>query len=1407
VGVATAETLRQSMRSRDFLRLRRVEEVMARQMVTATAQETVISLVQRMVERRVSCVVIVEAGAGEGQRPIGIVTERDVVQMRNLELNLERLTAAAVMSTPLEWITPEQSLWDIQQAMERLRVRRLVVVEQDCLVGIVTQTSILNALDPVEMYHTIELLQAELDQLKHERLAMLSQQNADLQDQVLFAEQRFQAIFNNTFQFIGLMTPDGTLIEANQAALDFGGVTRDQVLHRPVWETYWWTISPETQEQVRQATAQAAQGEFVRYEVDVLGARGRIVTIDFSLRPLRDEHGNVVLLLPEGRDITELKQTQQALEFQVKFDRLVASLSNQFIQITPETLDEAITAALRSIGEFTQVDTCYIFRYDEQQLLHSMTHEWVSPSIESSQQRCQDLPLAMFPWATEQLQRGEIVHIPNTETLPPAAAVDQRSLQQFGVRSTLSLPLKQHDCVIGLVGFACFQQHRDWTDDNVQLLKSFADVLANALQRQQADIELRRSYQRYDNLVNRFPVGVYKFCMLVDGGMQFEYVSARWCDMNQLDASAVLQDASLPFGQIHPDERDNFQQLNQQARSTLQPFVWEGRMVIGGQVYWRHIESSPTQRDNGDIIWDGIQYDITEAVEAKQAQERLLAEAIAARIEVQQSEQRYASLAAAAPVGIFRTDADGNCSYVNDRWSQIAGMSRSDALGEGWVNGLHPDDREQISSEWYRAAQENRSFKLEYRFQRADGSVSWVFGQAVAERDSTGQIISYVGTITDITDRKRAETALQESEERLRLALTAANQGLYDLNLQTGDAIVSPEYATMLGYDPATFQETNARWIERLHPDDREPVAQVYRDYVAGLIPEYQVEFRQQTRSGDWRWILSLGKIVAWDEAGNPLRMLGTHTDINDRKLAELRLTLQNSVLARIAKADPLPEILDTLVRGSEMKMSSGICSILLCDREGRVHYGAAPHLPDTYNQAIEGLMTGEGKGSCGTAAFRRELVIVADIATDPLWQDDAALALAHGLRACWSLPVLASDGTVLATFAVYHHDIHYPEPQEILVIQRMADLTKIAIESEQSRQALRQLNQELEIKVIERTAALQESEAQLRDLFDNATDLIQSIAPDGRILFVNQAWKTALGYKESEIKQLSIYQVIHPDEVEHYRLVMQRLFDGEECEGIETRFVTKAGQEIILEGNVNCRRQDGQAVSTRGILRNVTERRQAEVQLKRQLAAIEAAVDGIAILQGDQYIYVNSSHLSLFGYSCSEDLIGKSWQCLYSPEEILRFEQEVFPVLGTHGRWEGEAVARRKDGTTFVEGLSMTLSEDGLLICVCRDITELKEAELQLQRVNADLQRSNQELEQFAYIASHDLQEPLRAISGYTQLLKQEYVEALSAPMAQEYMGFVMDGAQRMRLLIQDLLAYSRVGSRPLNLSKPRLG
>jgi len=160
-----------------------------------------------------------------------------------------------------------------------------------------------------------------------------------------------------------------------------------------------------------------------------------------------------------------------------------------------------------------------------------------------------------------------------------------------------------------------------------------------------------------------------------------------------------------------------------------------------------------------------------------------------------------------------------------------------------------------------------------------------------------------------LTDSKRAEEALYHSEERLRLALAAASQGLYDLNVQTGEAIVSDEYAMILGYDPKEFHETNAAWIARLHPDDRDRVAETHRSYVRGDIPEYAVEFRQRTKSGDWKWILSLGRIVDQDAEGNPLRMLGTHTDITERKRAEAEKEKLQEQLLQAQKMEAIGQL------------------------------------------------------------------------------------------------------------------------------------------------------------------------------------------------------------------------------------------------------------------------------------------------------------------------------------------------------------------------------------------------------------------------------------------------------------------------------------------------------------------
>ncbi len=136
------------------------------------------------------------------------------------------------------------------------------------------------------------------------------------------SERGFHAIFDSSFQFIGLLKPDGTLLEINQTALSFGGVQPGEVIGQPFWDTHWWQISPQAQAQLKDSVARSARGELVRYEVEVWDARKRAVSIDFSLKPLRDESGEVVLLIQEGRDISSMKELEeQKLSLAVERER------------------------------------------------------------------------------------------------------------------------------------------------------------------------------------------------------------------------------------------------------------------------------------------------------------------------------------------------------------------------------------------------------------------------------------------------------------------------------------------------------------------------------------------------------------------------------------------------------------------------------------------------------------------------------------------------------------------------------------------------------------------------------------------------------------------------------------------------------------------------------------------------------------------------------------------------------------------------------------------------------------------------------------------------------------------------------------------------------------------------------
>src|SRR5439155_13474936 len=166
----------------------------------------------------------------------------------------------------------------------------------------------------------------------------------------------------------------------------------------------------------------------------------------------------------------------------------------------------------------------------------------------------------------------------------------------------------------------------------------------------------------------------------------------------------------------------------------------------------------------------------------------------------------------------------------------------------------------------------------------------------------------------------------------------------------------------------------------------------------------------------------------------------------------------EKRLLEMIARGDSLARILDALCRLVEELASGALSSVLLLDpKTNRLRHGAAPSLPIKYTEAIDGLVIGPCVGSCGTAAYRAEPVIVSDIASDPLWANFRDLALGHGLRACWSTPILSSADKVLGTFAIYYREPRSPTPHEHELIEQITHLASIAVEREQAEEALRQ--------------------------------------------------------------------------------------------------------------------------------------------------------------------------------------------------------------------------------------------------------------------------------------------------------------------------------------------------------------
>ncbi|SIO56248.1 PAS domain S-box-containing protein [Singulisphaera sp. GP187] len=306
---------------------------------------------------------------------------------------------------------------------------------------------------------------------------------------------------------------------------------------------------------------------------------------------------------------------------------------------------------------------------------------------------------------------------------------------------------------------------------------------------------------------------------------------------------------------------------------------------------------------------EGLESRVAErTAELRLVNEQLLTElAERARVEgeLKASEKRFRSLSASSPIGIFLTDADGLGIYANERCLSLVKLSNEETLGFGWTKAIHPDDRDEVFTQWIAASQAGRDFSHEYRILTADGEITWVHARAAVLPSDDGGIAGHVGTLEDISGRKLAEKELRQSELRFQMLAHATNDAAWDRDLVTNGLWMNDCVRTLFGYPQDAVGPDGSWWSDRVHPEDRERIETSIQALLDGEGSYWSGEYRFRHEDGSYLDVFDRGYVIR-DEAMRPVRMIGSMMDISERKRAEaeIRKAQQTAVAANQAKSE-----------------------------------------------------------------------------------------------------------------------------------------------------------------------------------------------------------------------------------------------------------------------------------------------------------------------------------------------------------------------------------------------------------------------------------------------------------------------------------------------------------------------
>ncbi len=670
------------------------------------------------------------------------------------------------------------------------------------------------------------------------------------------------ALLNAVGQGVYGVDREGRCIFINKAGLEMLGYERDEVLGRNMHELIHHThpdgsAFPEEECPLVQSFV---TGRPVQLDNETLWRKdGAFFTAEYSSFPIIHDGmvtGSVVTFV----DISQRGEAQRRLAVQITVSRILAGSAD---------LTKALTQVLAAIGSGLGWQVGIFWSVDERTGVLRNTTQWASPGadagafLEHAERLCpkpgQGLPGRV--WKED--AAIQVDDIAADRTLPR-----RTSAIEAGLRSAFAFPVKAGSKILGVVEFSGYHwQHID--DSFLDSIATLGQQIGQFLSRRQAEEGLRRNEAEFRTLADNIPQLTW---MARPNGEVYWY-NRRWYDYTGMDPADAQGQSWRNFH--HPDHAERAATQFVLAVKNGEP--WEDTFPLrgkDGRYRWFLSRAVPIRNRDGELVrWFGTNTDITEQREA----ELRLAEA----------ERRLQLALKSGRIGAWSWDYQSDIVEADPRLLEIFGAIGDEPVTMQKLFGrIHPDDLPHVNEVVAKAQRELGEYDAEFRIIMPWGEVRWAVARGSVALKTSELGLYMVGVTWDITDRKMAEEALRETEERYRLAARATNDAIWDWDLLKDEILWNEAVCTLFGYCEEEVDPSGSWWKEHIHPEDRAQVVHDIHKVIEGDEDHWYQEYRFQRADGSYAMILDRGFMLR-DGAGKPMRMIGAMQDITARKLFE----------------------------------------------------------------------------------------------------------------------------------------------------------------------------------------------------------------------------------------------------------------------------------------------------------------------------------------------------------------------------------------------------------------------------------------------------------------------------------------------------------------------------------------